>query len=100
MDICLNYKNKYLNRILELSLENKIVWKKSRSIDKKCIRYIGIGIGHKFVLKFYNCNNFYVGYINKYITNIETTWEFIIDNYQEMYYFIFDLLLLIIEKET
>lgn len=74
----LNYHNKYLNRILKLTIDGVITWKIVESMDGK--RYRGKGNNHIFVVRVFDNKDNYIAYIQKNIKNIESSWEFVFEN--------------------
>lgn len=83
-------ESKFLNRILELTIENKIRWTKTP--DKINItrgtRLVGIGLNHKFVI---NKDINYICFIEKNITSEDTTWRFIESEDRDKEYFVMNI---------
>jgi hypothetical protein len=98
-------KNKFLNRIAQLTLMKSISWKESETIIEGCRKYVGLGLSHKFVIRIYDKDQKkenYICYIDKFIKDIETTWVFISDytKEKELDRFIHELEEIIIELKN
>lgn len=88
------FRNKFLERILRLTEKGEIKWEKTDTVAKHCTRYLGIGANHKFVIVEYQKDldyvvDDYIGYVNKYITDVENSWEFVMDRFSEIEDFIY-----------
>lgn len=86
------FENMYLIRLLKLTEDKEIIWKEVTSIIEGSRRYEGIGLNHIFVIKLNKNIENYVGYRNKYLNQIETSWEFVRDDKNELDDFIFEIL--------
>lgn len=94
-----SYQNKLLDRILFLSENNQIKWKKTYSLNG--VRYRGISLNHIFSINIFNENKkSYIGYIKRNITSIEDYWLFIKDNQEIINLFIDKIIDLIDTQEN
>lgn len=101
----IGFKNKFLERILRLTEKGEIKWKKTETVAKNCERWLGIGVNHKFVIVEYDKNidyviDDYIGYVNKYITDVENSWDFVFDRHSEIEDFIYIMKSIIKAKEN
>ena len=81
------YGNRFLNRIYELTKEGFIKWKLTRTVIKNSTRLKGTGTGHIYIIRIDKNNEISILFVNKYITDIETTCEEIPDWFLEFYHF-------------
>jgi hypothetical protein len=100
------FRNKFLERMLRLTEKDEIKWKETDTIARHCKRWLGIGANHKFVIAKYDRANIdyeaddYIGYVNKYITDVENSWEFVMDRFSEIEDFIYIMVNMIEAKEN